>query len=149
MYVLSQFSHVWLCDPMDCKPASLLCLWDSPGENTWVGCRFLLQGIFPTQGSNLFLLASAGRFFTTTCPLGSPSPLIPTKLVLLNLWLPYFSEICLFFTSNATYSLNRVPSFPFPYIFIKSSSLSSLFFFCFLFNSTALRLNNSWADLSL
>ena len=26
--------------------------WDSPGKNTGVGCRFLLQGIFPTQGSN-------------------------------------------------------------------------------------------------
>ena len=25
---------------------------DSPGKNTGVGCRFLLQGIFPTQGSN-------------------------------------------------------------------------------------------------
>ena len=27
-----------------------------PGKNTGVGCRFLLQGIFPTQGSNLPLL---------------------------------------------------------------------------------------------
>ena len=34
----------------------LLCLWDSPGKNTGVGCHFLLQGIFPTQGSNLHLL---------------------------------------------------------------------------------------------
>ena len=25
---------------------------DSPGKNTGVGCHFLLQGIFPTQGSN-------------------------------------------------------------------------------------------------
>ena len=29
-------------------PASLLCPWDSPGNNTGVGCHFLLQGIFPT-----------------------------------------------------------------------------------------------------
>ena len=29
-----------------------LCPWDSPGKNTGVGCRFLLQGIFPTQGLN-------------------------------------------------------------------------------------------------
>ena len=29
---------------------------DSPGRNTGVGCHFLLQGIFPTQGSNLCLL---------------------------------------------------------------------------------------------
>ena len=29
---------------------------DSPGKNTGVGSHFLLQGIFPTQGSNLWLL---------------------------------------------------------------------------------------------
>ena len=28
---------------------------DSPGKNTGVGCHFLLQGIFPTQGLNLGL----------------------------------------------------------------------------------------------
>ena len=26
--------------------------WDFPGKNTRVGCHFLLQRIFPTQGSN-------------------------------------------------------------------------------------------------
>ena len=30
----------------------LLHPWDSPGKNTGVGCHALLQGIFPTQGSN-------------------------------------------------------------------------------------------------
>ena len=30
----------------------LLHSWDFPGKNTGVGCHFLLQGIFPTQGSN-------------------------------------------------------------------------------------------------
>ena len=30
----------------------LLCPWDSPGKNTGVACHALLQGIFPTQGSN-------------------------------------------------------------------------------------------------
>ena len=30
--------------------------WDSPGKNTGVGCHFLLQGSFPTQGLNLGLL---------------------------------------------------------------------------------------------
>ena len=33
-----------------------LCLWDFPGENTGVGCHFLLQGIFLTQKSNHGLL---------------------------------------------------------------------------------------------
>ena len=32
--------------------ARLLCPWDSPVKNTGVGCHFLLQQIFPTQGSN-------------------------------------------------------------------------------------------------
>ena len=32
--------------------ARLLCPWDFPGKNTAVGCRFLLQGIFLTQGWN-------------------------------------------------------------------------------------------------
>ena len=36
--------------------ARLLCPWNSPSKNTRVGCRFLLQGIFLTQGSNPHLL---------------------------------------------------------------------------------------------
>ena len=32
------------------------CPWDFPGKNTGVGFHFLLQGLFPTQGSNLRLL---------------------------------------------------------------------------------------------
>ena len=38
--------------PHGLKPARLLCPWDSPGKNTGVVSHFLLQGIFPTQGSN-------------------------------------------------------------------------------------------------
>ena len=34
----------------------LLPPWDSPGKSTGAGCHFLLQRIFPTQGSNLDLL---------------------------------------------------------------------------------------------
>ena len=36
--------------------------WDFPGQNTGVGCHSLLQGVFPTQGSNL-VPCTAGRFF--------------------------------------------------------------------------------------
>ena len=42
--------------PHGLKPTRLLCPWDSPGKDTGVGCHFLLQGIFLTQGSNLRLL---------------------------------------------------------------------------------------------
>ena len=37
-------------------PTKLLCPWDSPGKNTEVSCRVLLQGIFLTQGLNMHLL---------------------------------------------------------------------------------------------
>ena len=33
-------------------PTMFLCPWDFPGKNTRMGCHSLLQGIFPTQGSN-------------------------------------------------------------------------------------------------
>ena len=42
--------------PHGLQPTRLLCPWDSPGKHTGVGCHFLLQGIFPTQRSNLHLL---------------------------------------------------------------------------------------------
>ena len=42
--------------PLGLQPARLLCPWDSAGRNTGVGCHFLLQEIFPAQGSNLHLL---------------------------------------------------------------------------------------------
>ena len=42
--------------PFGLWPTKLLCPWDSPGKNTGVGCHFLLQGIFPTLGSNPLLL---------------------------------------------------------------------------------------------
>ena len=38
------------------QPTRLLCPWNFPGKNTEVGCHFLLQGIFPTQGQNPGLL---------------------------------------------------------------------------------------------
>ena len=44
-----------LCDPMDCSQPGFS-PQNFPGKNTGVGCHFLLQGIFPTQGSNLSLL---------------------------------------------------------------------------------------------
>ena len=43
-------------EPHELYPARLLSSWDFPGKNTGVGCHFLLQEIFLTQGSNLGLL---------------------------------------------------------------------------------------------
>ena len=57
-----------LCEPMDCSPpgSSVHMILQSripeskkKKKNTGVGCHFLLQGIFPTQGSNPGLLSEA------------------------------------------------------------------------------------------
>ena len=39
--------------PKGLWPARLFCPWNFPGKNTRAGFDFLLQGIFPTQGSGL------------------------------------------------------------------------------------------------
>ena len=49
---IHQFSSI----AQSCPTLWFICPWDSPGKNTRVGCHALLQGIFPTQGSNLCLL---------------------------------------------------------------------------------------------
>ena len=45
-----------LCDPVDCSPPGSSVHGDSPGKNIGVGCHYLLQSIFPTQGLNLGLV---------------------------------------------------------------------------------------------
>ena len=62
--------------PCELQPARLLCPQNFPGKNTGVGCHFLLQGIFLTQGLKLPLLGllhwQVGFFFLLLCHLGSP-----------------------------------------------------------------------------
>ena len=48
-------THPTLCGPVDCSPPGSSVHGNSPGRNTGVGCHVLLQGIFPTQSSNLGL----------------------------------------------------------------------------------------------
>ena len=50
--------HVQLCNPMDCVARQPLQSMNFPGKYTRVDCHSLLQGIFPTQGSNLHLCVS-------------------------------------------------------------------------------------------
>ena len=54
--LLSHFSHVRVYMTTRTIPTRILCPWYSPGKNTGVFCHVLLQGILPTQGSNLHLL---------------------------------------------------------------------------------------------
>ena len=58
--------------------ARLLCPWNSPGENSEAGCRFLIQGIFLTQGSYLCLLCLPlwKEDSLSLSHLGSLSPLV-------------------------------------------------------------------------
>ena len=51
-----QRSRVLQLRPPTLQPHGLYNPWNSPGQNTGVGSRSLLQGIFPTQGSNPGLL---------------------------------------------------------------------------------------------
>ena len=50
--VLSHSVVSSFCDPIDCSSPGSSVHRYAPGENTGVGCHVLLQGIFPTQGSN-------------------------------------------------------------------------------------------------
>ena len=50
----------------------LLHSWDFPGTNTGVGCHFLRQEIFPTQGLNLGLLPCRQMLYHLSHQ-GSPS----------------------------------------------------------------------------
>ena len=43
-------NHSVVSSPL--QPHGLYSSWNSPGQNTGVGSRFLLHGIFPSQGSN-------------------------------------------------------------------------------------------------
>ena len=49
---LAAQSCLTLYNPMDCSLPGSSVHGDSPGKNSRVGCHFLLQGIFTTQGSN-------------------------------------------------------------------------------------------------
>ena len=52
LWKLSVYTILW---------STSLCPWDFPGKNIGVGYHFLLQGIFPIQGSNPHLLHWPGR----------------------------------------------------------------------------------------
>ena len=74
------------------RPHGLYSLWNSPGQNTGMGSRSLLQGIFPTEGSKpgllhcrqfLYHLSHQGspRILEKTIP--SPAELLDPELNLL------------------------------------------------------------------
>ena len=73
-------------------PTRLLCPWDFPGNSTGVDCHFLLQGIFPTQGSNPGLPHCRQTLYRLSHQ-GSPiRTKVKLKLRLLVGRLPYSSD---------------------------------------------------------
>ena len=77
------------CDSMNyIQPIRLLCPWDYPGKNTGVGCRFLLQGIFLTQGWNPCLL----HWQTGPLPLSHQGSPVVKLVPIANLWLLWINE---------------------------------------------------------
>ena len=71
-------------------PTRLLCPWDSPDENTGVGCH-VLQGIFPTQDSSPGVLCLLHRQ-PASSPLEPPgSPYSRSSSLLLDLFGELFS----------------------------------------------------------
>ena len=62
-------SHSVLSDSL--RPHGIYSPWNSPGQNTGVGCHALLQGIFPTQGLNPSFLHCRWILFTTGPPLSA------------------------------------------------------------------------------
>ena len=108
--MLSRFSQVQLfATPWTVSHARFLCPWDPPGKNTGVDCHFLLQGIFPTQGSNLhYRQNSCGpgitdRLFTAE-PVGKPCLMIYHRLTAENLISP----------SMPSQDLEETAHYPFP-----------------------------------
>ena len=69
--VLVAHSCLTLCNPMDYKPARLLCSRAFPGKNTGVDSHSLLLSIFLIKGSNLCLLYHRQILYRLSHP-GSP-----------------------------------------------------------------------------
>ena len=94
------FQHatvLYEADPCGCSGRGNSCKgsWkhlqrDSPGKNTGVGCHFLLQGIFLTQGSNLCILCllhwQIGS--SSLAPTGKPPITIPLTIATLPMRKP-------------------------------------------------------------
>ena len=96
-----------LCNPMD---YSLLCPRDSPGKDTGVGCHFLLQGIFLTQGVNhISCISCIGRQILYQCITwetnkAERSPDIHHQSNLVSHWLSF----------NATFLYFQMAAGPYP-----------------------------------
>ena len=103
-----------LCDPLDHSPPGSSVHGDSPSKNTGMGCLFLLQGIFLTQGSNpgflhcrqILYCINGGELKFTEDMLGSPTPqkqtlFLKTQLILLSYILADYRKLNLIAQNNS------------------------------------------------
>ena len=92
--LLSYMPQVKVISHVRLRPHRLYSPWNSPGQNTGLGGLALLQGIFPTQGSNpglphcrwiLYQLSHKGGprgrqlSFSTSLLCSTPSTWLPTQ----------------------------------------------------------------------
>ena len=133
--------------PCGLKPTRFLRPWDFPGKNTGVGCHFLLQEIFPTQGSNpglprcrQFLQVVSilsvikmnhqkskylAHSVLTSCFLLSLCPCLPSWLCRV---IPQFSSL---FSSRGTTEISFVNFFPVFVVVIAQILVCKVVFFLF------------------
>ena len=98
--MLSHISHVQLFVTLWTVAHQALLSMDSPGKITGVGCRALLQGIFPTQGSNhvSYISFSGRQVIYDWRHLGSPNIYchyalnIPCPLLVVPIYAPMSSS---------------------------------------------------------
>ena len=105
--------------PHGLLPTKLLCPWDFPGKNTGVGCHFLLQEIFLTQGQT-HISCTAGKFFTSE-PLGLTFCCTLFNSVTFLEFLDFFS------TSNLMQAYSIMPFKHTPYFYYTFSAWTPIF----------------------
>ena len=74
-------------------PAKPFGPWDFPGKNTGVCCCFLLQGIFPTQGSNPDLLHCRQILYGLSLPAQCSTQKVLNKYLLNSIKLTLYLSI--------------------------------------------------------
>ena len=99
------FSHIQLFAFL----ARLFCPWNFPGKNTGVGCHFLLQRIFQTQGSNLHQQAGSLPLSHLGSPGRSPHNLAHNQLAQNSLPLAQVSLLGHWFGHLASTQLKMNP----------------------------------------
>ena len=98
-------SQVWLFATLCTVALQILCPWDSPGKNTGVGCHFLLQRIFPTQGLNPGLLHwQAGSSPTAL----AGKPIHPEPLVTRPWWELYKCLLICWLIHSPSWEISRI-----------------------------------------